>query len=106
MRPSSYDNEDVVTELSKDIITIGDEPIAWSDVGAGANKTALGLDSVTISDDWVDEKNPPVKVGYDAVNQRLSFEVDRTVLVLVRTVTSVPFRFTGRPARRASTTLV
>ena len=30
--------------------------------------------------DWVDEKNPPVKVGYDAVNQRLQFEVDRTVL--------------------------
>ena len=30
--------------------------------------------------DWVDEKNPPVNVGYDSVNQRLSFEVDRTVL--------------------------
>ncbi len=30
--------------------------------------------------DWVDEKNPPVRVGYDAVYQRLSFEVDRTVL--------------------------
>ena len=30
--------------------------------------------------DWVDEKNPPVKVGYDAINQRLKFEVDRTVL--------------------------
>ena len=30
--------------------------------------------------DWVDEKDPPVKVGYDAVNQRLSFQVDRTVL--------------------------
>ena len=30
--------------------------------------------------DWVDEKNPPVKVGYDEVNQRLKFEVDRTVL--------------------------
>ena len=30
--------------------------------------------------DWVDEKNPPVKIGYDAINQRLSFEVDRTVL--------------------------
>ena len=28
----------------------------------------------------MDEKNPPVKVGYDAVNQRLSFQVDRTVL--------------------------
>ena len=25
-------------------------------------------------------KNPPVKVGYDEVNQRLKFEVDRTVL--------------------------
>ena len=25
--------------------------------------------------DWVDEKNPPVKVGYDAVNQRLSLRL-------------------------------
>jgi flagellar hook protein FlgE len=80
LRSSSYDNADVLAALSKDIITIGDELIGWSDSVAGANKTALGLNSVSISDDWVDEKNPPVKVGYDATNQRLSFEVDRTVL--------------------------
>ena len=30
--------------------------------------------------DWVDELDPAVAVGYDAVNQRLNFVVDRTVL--------------------------
>jgi flagellar hook protein FlgE len=29
---------------------------------------------------WVDEKNPPIKISYDDVNQRLEFSVDRTVL--------------------------
>ena len=29
---------------------------------------------------WVDEKNPPIKISYDDVNQRLQFSVDRTVL--------------------------
>jgi hypothetical protein len=29
---------------------------------------------------WVDELNPPVKVTYDEINQRLQFTVDRTVL--------------------------
>ena len=29
---------------------------------------------------WVDELNPPVKVSYDEINQRLQFTVDRTVL--------------------------
>jgi flagellar hook protein FlgE len=41
-----------------------------------ASTTILSQSSV----DWVDEKNPPVHVGYDSINQRLSFEVDRTVL--------------------------
>ena len=41
-----------------------------------AATTVLSQSSV----DWVDEKNPPVHVGYDSINQRLSFEVDRTVL--------------------------
>ena len=48
-----------------------------ADVGTAANTTTVLAKSAV---DWVDEKNPPVKVGYDAVNQRLSFEVDRTVL--------------------------
>jgi flagellar hook protein FlgE len=29
---------------------------------------------------WVDEKNPPIKISYDDLNQRLQFSVDRTVL--------------------------
>jgi len=29
---------------------------------------------------WVNEKNPPIKISYDEVNQRLQFTVDRTVL--------------------------
>jgi len=48
------------------------------------NLKKLGLNqidhSTQTSVDWVDEKNPPVKIGYDAINQRLKFEVDRTVL--------------------------
>ena len=29
---------------------------------------------------WVDEKNPPIRIAYDEVNQRLEFTVDRSVL--------------------------
>ena len=35
---------------------------------------------MSTSTDWVDEKNPPVKVAYDNINQRLNFTVDRNVL--------------------------
>ena len=35
---------------------------------------------VTTTTDWVDEKNPPVQVKYDAVNQRLQFTVERNIL--------------------------
>ena len=80
LRSTSYNNTGVVAALSKNAITIGSELISWSDASDGANKAALGLTNLIISDDWVDEKNPPVKVGYDAINQRLKFEVDRTVL--------------------------
>ena len=29
---------------------------------------------------WVDEKNPPIKVSYDAVNQRFEFGVNHTAI--------------------------
>ena len=35
---------------------------------------------ISTTTDWVDEKNPPVKVSYDAVNQRLQFTVERNIL--------------------------
>ena len=40
----------------------------------------LGLNDLSTTTDWVDEKNPPVKVTYDNINQRLNFNVDRNVL--------------------------
>ncbi len=51
--------------------------------GTFAALTTTAVTSTVLEEssvDWVDEKNPPVRVGYDAVYQRLSFEVDRTVL--------------------------
>ena len=44
--------------------------------------TALGLSSDNVASDilWVDRLNPPVKVAYDEINQRLAFTVDRTSL--------------------------
>ena len=40
----------------------------------------LGAQAVTSTTDWVDEKNPPIKVKYDSVNQRLQFVVERNIL--------------------------
>ena len=40
----------------------------------------LGLNSLNNRAAWIDEKNPPIKIRYDDVNQRLQFTVDRTVL--------------------------
>ena len=40
----------------------------------------LGLNLMTTSTDWVDEKTPPVKLTYDNINQRLNVTVDRNVL--------------------------
>ncbi len=52
----------------------------------GSTKTSLnilGLNNLAQSDTktvWVDEKNPPLRVNYDALSQKLEFSVDRTVL--------------------------
>ncbi len=40
----------------------------------------LGLGDLSSSTDWVDENEPPVKLTYDNINQRLNFTVDRNVL--------------------------
>ncbi len=37
-------------------------------------------DTTSTTTDWVDEKNPPIKVKYDAVNQRLQYTVERNIL--------------------------
>ena len=54
-----------------------------TDANTGS-KAMLGLKTYTKAGNetvqWVDELNPPVKVTYDEINQRLQFTVDRTVL--------------------------
>jgi len=78
-----YVNRDDMTDFS---VTTTDTVSAFSaalggGVAATVTSTAATTTSLSKSSvDWVDEKNPPVKVGYDETNQRLSFEVDRTVL--------------------------
>jgi flagellar hook protein FlgE len=48
---------------------------------ATGSAQALGLvGTLSASIGWVDERNPPIKVGYDTVNQRLQFTADRAVL--------------------------
>ena len=41
---------------------------------------ALGIASLTTKVNWADEKAPPLKVGFDSINQNLTFTADRAVL--------------------------
>ncbi len=43
-------------------------------------ENASSASTLSTTTDWVDEKNPPVKVKYDSVNQRLQFTVERNIL--------------------------
>ena len=51
-----------------------------SNVSLGVVKIREILDTANNEVAWVDENNPPIKVAYDEINQRLQFTVDRTVL--------------------------
>ena len=73
----SYTNKDVINKGA----TAGIFAFGNGSFGGATSLQTLGLSTgVKTSTDWVDEKNPPIKVNYDTVNQRLSFVVDRTVL--------------------------
>ncbi|WP_439139311.1 flagellar hook-basal body complex protein [Roseicyclus sp.] len=68
------------------LVTLSQTPVSTS--GAANGTMADGVLAVynlanltTINRaGWIDEKNPPIKISYDDVNQRLQFSVDRTVL--------------------------
>ena len=52
---------------------------------AGTRDTYLNGDGTTAdktkpATHWVDEKDPPIEVSYDVLNQRLQFEVDRNLI--------------------------
>ena len=84
----------VIREIGNDKVKLGGfvaSAVAFANEGTtvndGVDLASLGLDNLSAANtasnstvDWVDEKDPPIKVGYDAINQRLEFTVDRTVL--------------------------
>lgn len=68
-------------------VTFGKDGSGNLTITANAANSALGdvsHQAVSMSVDskvaWADENNPPLKVSYDEINQRLQFNVDRTVL--------------------------
>jgi flagellar hook protein FlgE len=82
---SSYDNAFVIDSVKNadatDAISalgLGNFVVDVADVADVADKrsTLAATNRAT----WVDEKNPPIKISFDDVNQRLQFSVDRTVL--------------------------
>ncbi|XXK34327.1 flagellar hook-basal body complex protein [Rhodobacteraceae bacterium nBUS_22] len=56
--------------------------IQSASLGGSSSLESLGLDSSNFANEtvWVDEKNPPIKISYDAVNQRFQFGVNHTAI--------------------------
>ena len=86
-----YTNKQIVTASSSNagIFSNFKDEFNLTQTVSGASMDSLrvlGLENAssastfTTTTDWVDEKNPPVKVKYDAVNQRLQFTVERNIL--------------------------
>ena len=78
-----YTNSEVATITgAAGILAVGDEVLTFNDDGGNPidTKASLGLSALTTTSDWVDEKNPPITVAYDNLQQRLQFQVDRTTL--------------------------
>ena len=100
-----YTNAQMVTKVSKNIIDDFDEVFTLKTdklstgstlntpnlIGIGENSSAANHDLYLNGDGtttdktkpathWVDEKDPPIEVTYDVLNQRLQFEVDRNLI--------------------------
>ena len=83
----AYTNDDIANITSGNgIFEITETVFDISQDVDGTNSNSLevlGLSGLAQSDTktvWVDEKNPPLRVNYDALTQKLQFSVDRTVL--------------------------
>jgi flagellar hook protein FlgE len=71
-----FDDPTAAVNVSTSHVATGTEQFTNS----SATTTALGLAALTTQIQWADEKAPPLKVGFDATNQRLTFTADRAVL--------------------------
>ena len=77
-----YSNKIVVREIkdaakreSGDSTTSADGSIAFSGVAkSGGNVSEYGLDTAVTTTNWIDERTPSFKIGYDETNQRLTFD--------------------------------
>ncbi|MAD94424.1 MAG: hypothetical protein CML33_02895 [Rhodobacteraceae bacterium] len=51
-------------------------------LASGQNVSTLGLNTSVLSTNWVDDRDPAVKIGYDEKEQRLTFDGDNAQLGL------------------------
>ena len=75
---NNFTNDYIVENFGRDIFSFGAgllQPNADVDT-----LKRLGLDTPSVETVWVDEKNPPVRISYDAVNQRFEFGVNQTAI--------------------------
>ena len=55
---------------------------AGGKLASGEDLSTLGFNTGALSTNWIDDRNPAIKVGYDEVEQRLNFASDNTQLGL------------------------
>ena len=72
-----YSNKIVVREIGESAKRASANEAAafagWASINA-VNLTNYGLNATTETMNWVDERNPALKIGYDETNQRLTFD--------------------------------
>ncbi|MDC0912781.1 flagellar hook-basal body complex protein [Paracoccaceae bacterium] len=78
-RAGSGSSTDTAKLIKHDEIFSG---LTSAGLGGSSSLASLGMDTVNFSNKtvWVDEKNPPIKVSYDSVNQRFEFGVNHTAI--------------------------
>ncbi len=76
-----YSNKIVVQEIkdaakreSTDSTTSGTSIAFTASTDNGGNSSDYKLDAVTITTNWIDDRSPAFKIGYDETNQRLTFD--------------------------------
>ena len=70
-----YSNKIVVREIGESAKRqSSNEATAFAFTAGGTALSDYGLDSLTETMNWVDERDPAVKIGYDESNQRLTFD--------------------------------
>ncbi|MBT6364874.1 MAG: flagellar hook-basal body complex protein, partial [Bacteroidetes bacterium] len=62
--------------------TDGNLALSFGTIESTAELSAFGLDNAVLSTNWVDERNPSVKIEYDEKEQRLAFDTVNSALGL------------------------